>query len=308
MVSDPPKNRDIITVFHKKIQGLFDLGRYNDCRKMCLECLAIAPNESIAFHFACLASLRLGESKEAIQWAEKLLAEEPDQAQSYNLMALSLACNNDNQDFTDRQKIEAYFQESLQKDPSYAHSYLLYADWLGDCGRLEEALVFGRKSLRLDPNANAYTLLQALYRLNNQMDLAHEMGQKALMEDPERAVNHLEAGFRCLEKGETQKAKSHFRDSLCLQPNEDYFKAIAAEHCRQKILFRHLPILQSDPIMYGIIFMILLMWYVLSLLIWDKLEFLCWLSLFIIALYYSILGLFILCKKRRFANLQKGKL
>lgn len=92
--------------------------------------------------------------------------------------------------------------------------------------KFEEALSSANAGLALDPqnetclNQRSRALLK-LGRVEEQL----EADRQALKSNPLNPDTHATVGFTELEKGNTKKAKEHFREALKLDPNNDYARS-----------------------------------------------------------------------------------
>lgn len=314
---DPPESPDSRTdplpaeadALINKARALYEMERFQDCLLACTDLLALSPGNIEALYLGCISALQLEDTDSGLDLAGQLLQHAPDRAESHIAMALSLshASRSPDEILVLGKTVEAHFQQAIRLDQGYARYYVLYAEWLARQRRLDEALVFGRQALALDPNdPEIPALLQGLYRLNDQEDLAEQMGQLALSLSPDHAVNHMEAGFRSLSRGRSQEAKDHFRDGLRLEPSEDYFQAIAAERCRNKWLFRTFPVIPQYSSITILLLFTPLVWLLLAFLVWMPLLHAVWITLAAAVLIMLHSTLFRLCLWRELTRLRRG--
>jgi tetratricopeptide (TPR) repeat protein len=190
----------------------------------------------------------------AIKELQKALAETPDDPVAHGLMAICLA---------EQKKFAHAYNEARQAvtlapDLPYAQYILAYVRFQGDL--LPEAEQAINKALQLDPwDADYFALLaQIKYRQKrwrdalaaaesgleiesehltcanlramalNQVGRGEEAGrmlEDALARDPENALTHANQGWTALQRGDARKALEHFRESLRIDPTNDWARS-----------------------------------------------------------------------------------
>jgi tetratricopeptide (TPR) repeat protein len=176
---------------------------------------------------------------------------EPHDSLGHALLALCLSQREQFQDAT----AEAQQAIHLQPDSSFAH--YAHAHVLNDRNRPDEALPAIEEAIRLDSvDADYFALLAAIHFKERrwpkvlsaaeqglQFDPEHlgctnlramamvKLGRRAeagatidaaLAKNPESAVTHANQGWTLLEKGEPKQALEHFRESLRLDPENEW--------------------------------------------------------------------------------------
>ncbi|HKQ75389.1 MAG TPA: tetratricopeptide repeat protein [Blastocatellia bacterium] len=190
----------------------------------------------------------------AIKELQKALAADPDDPIAHALMAICLA----EQKKFDQAYGEARQAAALAPDLAYAQYVLAYVRYQEDL--LAEAERAINNAIQLDPwDADHFALLaqikyqqskwqdalkaaesgleieaehltcanlraMALNRLGRE-DEAGRALEDALAQDPENALTHANQGWTALQRGEAQKALEHFRESLRLDPTNEWARS-----------------------------------------------------------------------------------
>ena len=179
------------------------------------------------------------------------LASEPDDAYAHALLAL---CLSEREKF-DEATSEA--RQAIQLAPDFPFAHYAHAHVLYDRNRYPEALAAIQEAIRLDAtDADYFSLLAAIHceekrwkealaaaEQGLQFDSEHvgctnlraiamvKLGRKAeagatidaaLARNPDNSVTHANQGWTLLEQGEPKKALEHFRESLRLDPENEW--------------------------------------------------------------------------------------
>lgn len=183
-----------------------------------------------------------------------VLAGEPDHAEAHALLSLCLV----SQERFDEAESEARQAVGLAPDDAFAHYAL--ARVLIARNRLDEAVAAIAESLRAEPGDADYHAVHAEIRFarrewaetlaaaenglrfdpehvgcNNlralalvKLGRAKEAGETidaTLARSPEDAMSHANRGWTLLEQGDRKRALHHFRESLRLEPNNDWARS-----------------------------------------------------------------------------------
>lgn len=89
--------------------------------------------------------------------------------------------------------------------------------------RWKEAEVCARDTLALDPDdETASNLLAHALRMQNKLDESEEESKRRLARDPENAFSFANSGWAALQRGDIKGAEAHFRESLRIDPTNEY--------------------------------------------------------------------------------------
>ncbi|MCH8073874.1 MAG: sulfotransferase [Proteobacteria bacterium] len=121
------------------------LGQVKDASHLLERCLELAPNYHAARHSYAIVLMRQHKPEAAIEEAEKLLAQEPDNPNFLTLKAYILNRIGDQSG-----ALEIY--EKVLKDyPNQARAQMSYGHTLHAVGRMDEAIEAYKKCIRLSP-------------------------------------------------------------------------------------------------------------------------------------------------------------
>lgn len=109
------------------------------------------------------------------------------------------------------------------------------------------ALRYANKALAIDPShvASLNTRTSTLLHMDKKED-SLKASAEALREAPNNAYSHCNAGWNLLEKGKTNKAMTHFREALSIDPNFNYAKEGMIEALKTKNDFYYFYLKCSD--------------------------------------------------------------
>lgn len=179
------------------------------------------------------------------------LASEPDDAYAHAVLALCLAKRERFDDAT------AEARQAIHLAPDFPFAHYAHAHVLHDRNRHKEALAAIQEAIRLDSaDADYFALLAAIHcdekrwtealeaaEQGLQFDSEHvgctnyraiamvKLGRKAeagatidaaLARNPDNSATHANQGWTLLEQGEPKKALEHFRESLRLDPQNEW--------------------------------------------------------------------------------------
>src|SRR5262245_15311240 len=182
------------------------------------------------------------------------LASEPDDPHAHALLALCLAQRKKFEEATtearqaihlapdfdfahyahasvlhDRNQLDAAqraIEEALRLAPEDADYWALLSQIRIDQRKWSEALEAAESGLQFVPDHVACTNLRAiaLVKLGRKAEAGATIGA-ALARNPDNAVTHANQGWTLLEQNQSAKALEHFRESLRLDPTNDWARA-----------------------------------------------------------------------------------
>jgi len=196
---------------------LLQQGRNDLAEKELRQALALDP-ESFLAHVAladCLSNLERFE--EAIPIAEQAIRLEPDASGAHAALARALFGS-------DRcRAAEIAIHEAIRLDPYDSNHFALLglirhaqSDWAG-------ALAASDDGLLNDPEHVGCLNVRAmaLTKLGRRAEAAHTT-KDLLALDPEDSLGHANEGWRLLHEGNSRQALEHFRESLRLDPGNEF--------------------------------------------------------------------------------------
>jgi tetratricopeptide (TPR) repeat protein len=181
----------------------------------------------------------------------QVLAASPGDAFALALLAISLV------ELERRNEAESAAREAVGNAPDMAFAYYALARVLSNRNRLEEAAAAIAEAVRLEPTDADYHGMKAAIEFSNehwqaaldaaetglQMDAEHvtcnnlramalvKLGRKSdagltidstLAREPENSFSHANKGWTLLEQGRRKEALEHFRESLRLEPGNEW--------------------------------------------------------------------------------------
>lgn len=191
------------------------------------------------------------------------LATDPHDAYAHALLAVSLARREQFKEATE----EA--QQAIHLAPDFAFAHFALASVLHDRNRLPEAISATEEAIRLDPPDPDYHALLSQIRLDQRqwaaaldaaerglasdgehvacinlramalvkLGRAAEAGttiDAALAKNPENSITHANQGWTLLEQRNPSKALEHFRESLRLDPENEWARQGIVEALKAK--------------------------------------------------------------------------
>lgn len=192
---------------------LYQLGRYEDAVTYFAKDL-----ESWESRFYLAQSYyMLSENEKALDLANGLLSESPNNQDIFFLKA-RLALQQDQM-----QDALQNINEAISIDPYNSDYFGLMATILLHLKKYDEGLENANEGLRIDPK-NSFCLnirAQLLTKLNRIPEADHTI-ENILFENPEDSYSHANVGWVALENNKIDKALSHFKEALKIDPNYHY--------------------------------------------------------------------------------------
>jgi tetratricopeptide (TPR) repeat protein len=196
---------------------LYDQSRYEQAESELRQALAADPHQAYAHSLLGLCLSHREHFKEATEEAQQAVHLAPDFAFAHYALASILHDRNRGNEAL------PIITEALRLDSSEPSYFaLLAAIHLGE-RHWQAALDAAEQGLRLDSEHTSCTNLRAIAMVK--LGRKAEAGQTidaALARNPDNALTHANQGWTLLEKGEPKKALEHFRESLRLDPTNDW--------------------------------------------------------------------------------------
>jgi len=196
---------------------LFDQSRYELAEPELRQALAADPHDAFAHSLLALCLAHREHFEEATQEARQGVHLAPDFAFTHYALADVL---HDRRDMR-----EAYqtIQEAIRLDPSEANHFALLSQIHLDERQWPGALAAAEQGLEQNPEHVACTNLRAiaLVRLGRKEEAGATI-DAALARNPENSVTHANQGWTLIERGDYPKALEHFRESLRLNPDNEW--------------------------------------------------------------------------------------
>lgn len=208
MSLDPQLQRAL--VLHQ--QGRHELAE-NELRQH----LAADPNDGFAHALLAICALEQEHLNDAEQSARTAIGHAPDLAFSHYALARVLSQRN-----REPEAVTA-IQEAIRLEPEDADYHGMLAGIEFDRRQWQAALNAAETGLQFDPEHVACNNLRAmaLVKLGRKAEAGATI-ERTLARDPDDAFSHANQGWTLLEQGDRRKAMEHFRESLRLDPTNDW--------------------------------------------------------------------------------------
>ena len=199
---------------------LLQQGRFRDAERELGQLLSNDPRHPLAHALmahAMLGQLRLNDAEYA---SREAVRSAPDEPFAHYAVAAVLRER--------RRYSEAAhaIENAIGLNPYSADQFALLAQIRCDQREWSAALAAADQGLAIDPEHSACVNLRsiALVHLGRRGEAAAVV-QGALDKDPENAVTHANQGWNYLHSNDPKKALEHFRESLRLEPGNDWARA-----------------------------------------------------------------------------------
>lgn len=218
---------------------LYQQSRHDLAEQELRQALAADPDDAYAHALLALCLTEQEQFKEATDEAQRAVHQAPDDPFSHYALAKV---------FYDRDRLDeavAAISESIRLDPTDADYQALLAAIRFDQRRWPDALTAAEQGLEINPEHVGCTNLRAmaLVKLGRRQEAGATI-DVALAKNPENAVTHANQGWTLLEKGDYTKALEHFRESLRLDPENEWARhgiveALKAKHFIYSVMLRY---------------------------------------------------------------------
>lgn len=192
------------------------------------------PNDGLVLAWLAECKIHSKQYAPALELAESGMAFEPNNPFLLYVLARSYFYNKRIND------AEEIIDKALVLNPQDADFFLLRAHIAFYQEKWEAALKAAEQGLELEPeDVNLINIrTQALVKLNRKAEAAATIDY-ALYQAPEDSYSHANKGWVAIEQGNYKSAFDHFRESLRLDPDNNYARAGLKEAIKAKnILYR----------------------------------------------------------------------
>lgn len=199
---------------------LHQQGRHDLAEKELRQHLATEPTDGFAHGLLAISSLEQDRLKEAEQSARQAIGVAPDFAFTHYALARVLSKRN-----REDEAITA-IQEAIRLEPTDADYHGMLAGIEFDRRQWQAALNAAETGLQFDPEHVVCNNLRAmaLVKLGRKAEAGATI-ERTLARDPGDAFSHANQGWTLLEQGQRKKAMEHFRESLRLDPTNEWAQA-----------------------------------------------------------------------------------
>jgi tetratricopeptide (TPR) repeat protein len=197
---------------------LLRVRRYEEAEAAFKDALAGEPDDDFTLHQLAVSIWHQDHrEKEALAAIQQAIRVAPNESEHHALKALIVG-NTHSVDFA-----MGPANEAIRLDPTSTFAWFVRAQLYLSARKLPLAEADARKALSYDPDHNgAATVLSHALRMQGKV--AENEGQIAgmLARDPEDDDNHAAAGWNALQAGQYDRAQTHFREALRLNPESEF--------------------------------------------------------------------------------------
>jgi len=207
-------------------QGRFDLAE-TELRKY----LAANFDDSEAHAYLALCLINLRKNKEAAEEVKTSIGLSPDFPFAHYLQS-KLYIDED-----EYKKADEAIREALRLDPSEAEYYETLSIIYFNQGKYKQALEEAERGLEMNPEHIGCLNIRArsLVKLDRK-EYANESFAASFNKDPDNSYTHANQGWAYLEQRNYKGALEHFRESLRLDPRNEFAKSGLVEALKAKYL------------------------------------------------------------------------
>jgi len=182
--------------------------------------LAGEPNDGFGHALLAINLLELERLDEAEQSAREAIGNEPDSAFPHYALARVLSTRNREDEAT------VAIQEAIRLEPTDADYHGMLAGIEFDRRQWQASLNAAETGLQFDPEHTTCNNLRAmaLVKLGRKSEAGATI-ERTLARNPDDAFSHANQGWTLLEQGRRKEAMNHFRESLRLDPANDWARS-----------------------------------------------------------------------------------
>ena len=194
--------------------------RYADAERELRQALVEHPQDGRAHAMLALCLSEQKRLREATNEAQQAIGIEPDEPFAHYALAVVLV---------DRKRpgeALAPIQEAIRLDPYNPDHFALLSAIRLEQRAWPSALEAAERGLELDAEHEYCSNLRAmaLVKLGRRSEAGATIGD-SLSRNPENATTHANQGWKLLHDGDPKRAMHHFRESLRLDPTDEWAKA-----------------------------------------------------------------------------------
>lgn len=218
---------------------LFQQSRHELAEEQLRQALAVEPDDAYAHALLALCLASREQSKDATAEAQQAIHLQPDFPFAHYAHARVLLDRNR------LDEAQAAIEEAIRLDPDDADYLSLLSSVHYREARWKEALAVAERGLQSDPEHIGCTNLRAMamVKLGRRTEAGATI-DAALAKNPENSNTHANQGWTLLEKGDPKKALEHFRESLRLDPENEWARqgiveALKARHAIYALMLKY---------------------------------------------------------------------
>ena len=199
---------------------LHEQGRHDLAEKELRQHLVQRPNDGFGHALLAISLVEQEKLDDAQQTAREAIGQAPDLAFSHYALARVLSARNREDEAV------PVIQEAIRLEPTDADYHAMMAGIQFDRRKWQASLDAAETGLQFSPEHVGCNNLRSMALVK--LGRTHEAGatiDRTLARDPDDAFSHANKGWTLLEQGQHREAMHHFRESLRLDPTNDWARA-----------------------------------------------------------------------------------
>jgi len=197
-----------------RVDALIDVDRWSEARGLLLEALRLAPEDTGALCRLSLVQYHLGEHYEALDWADRAIAADPECDWACRLRSLALSAVGN-----DRDAVKAA-REAVRLAPQGREALYLLSSAQRKYGLVKDAKVTAHDLLAVAPEwINTFEALTLVALAERKWKEAEEYGRRGLEIDPNSYSMLNNIGVALLEQKRKREAVECFEAAARVQPD-----------------------------------------------------------------------------------------
>ncbi len=199
-----------------KAEHLLKQQQYGEAQKEVSAYLASEPESIPALILLARVYLGMGKDEKADEITDHLVRRDPSDPNILYLKAVTQAS------LGKRKNALKFADSALAYYPMFTSAHALKATIFFQQADFEKALEAAISGLSNDPDDDTCLNYRSMSLLRLDREEEHvNADQQALKSNPMNPTTHATVGFNALQKGELDKAKSHFREALRIDPTNE---------------------------------------------------------------------------------------
>lgn len=195
---------------------LMDRGRFEEAVAEVQQAIQAAPDNPFHLGLLALALSKLDRHQQALEAAARTVEAAPDLGYSHWVLAMV---------YTQRERLSEArkaIQQAIEFDPEDADFFALLARIEFESSMWQASVTASERGLQLDPSQDVCLHYRSLAMMQLGNPEEAERGFARLMkDDPNDPHTHEAKGWLCLKQGKAEEAKTHFLESLRLNPTNE---------------------------------------------------------------------------------------
>lgn len=209
---------------------LIQMRRYDEAKRELSLCMSEDPENPSNHMLMGLCQSELKENDSAIEHGELAVRMAPEWSKSHSMLAWIYMKAQKYKDA----RLGA--EQALRLDPADTMASNVIAMVCADSKDWDGALRAAEMTLSHDPDDTEALNIRALaLRSQGKAGASVEELKRSLQIDAEDATSHANLGWTYLQKGELDKAETHFREALRINPELDWARQGALETLKAKV-------------------------------------------------------------------------